>query len=147
MTDSDTKDQLDSIDAMRAERRRLAAARGLLTRERNKLAGERDQLAELAQTIDEAGADLERERQLLAEARAHWQAREAEFSDLLEAAARKDERIKRLKARLSASKRTKRRGGKKLKRKLKKAEARIRKLKKAARDTKRMDEPEPAPSD
>ena len=54
-----------AIDQLKAERKRLATAKGLVTRERNKLAREREQLQSLALELDEWQVDL--------------QARESEF--------------------------------------------------------------------
>ena len=45
-----SKNEQLTADEMKAERKRLATARGLLTRERNKLAVEREQLQ--AQTVE-----------------------------------------------------------------------------------------------
>lgn len=64
---------------MKAERKRLATARGLLTRERNKLAREREELGALAADVERAQAQ---EREQLDAAREALRAQDAEVVQL-----------------------------------------------------------------
>ena len=120
MSDNPTETS-SSTDELKAERKRLATAKGLVTRERNKLAREREKLQSLALELDEWQVDL--------------QARESEFVSTRRKLEEAEADLVVLRARLTKAegKKAAKGGNKKLRKKLAKAEARIKKLQKAGR--------------
>ena len=141
-----SQDMQMSVAEMKAERKRLATARGLLTRERNKLAAEREQLQALAQEVELQRADR---GQKVESARDELRSPEAAATDVLTkledmeaklekrnaelAEAQSEAKTLRKKAFRAVRKKAKRYVAKKAHKKLAKAYAKIQKLEKALR--------------
>ncbi len=115
-----------AIDQLKAERKRLATAKGLVTRERNKLARERETLQSLALELDEWQVDL--------------QARESEFASTRRKLEEAEAELVMLHARLTKAegKKAAKGGMRKLLKKLAKAERKVKKLQKTVRKYRKL---------
>lgn len=128
-----------TMDEMKAERKRLATARGLLTRERNKLAAERQGHQALLEELATRQSALAQESQRLAGWQAELEARERDAITQL-AQARRERKALRKTSGKSIRKRAKKYADKKARKKLAKAYAKIKKLEKTAQESRSVSE-------